>query len=404
MGIQSNKPSRKHSTVKYNRTAKAPMKSFPTTLATTLIVMATATQANARNARHVGDSVTLGGQRFVIWGSASTGIMPKGASIAPDGKRLYVSNYGRRFLNAISVFELPALKLIKKVNLKGDSIESALSHDGKLLFSTNKMGSLLQVFDTTTMKMERSIHIGGFPKVIAVSPDGAWVYLSRWSGRGITRVNTKTWQKQNLTTHQLHPRGLAFCGQGPNLFVANNGTNTVTVVDPVAFKVVREIHVGRAPRHAACSHDGKVLYVTVMSTSQVVAIDPNTDHILHRVSVGRAPKTVVVSYDNRFVYTADYSGHSMSIVDTKTWKSTSLLLDIWKGSGLAVHPTDHWIYVTGWCSDDIWAVERIGLNDKPSPAGPNRPRRRICRTCRSIDFMGCRTKPRRHRKRRRHRH
>ncbi|MCD6498107.1 MAG: YncE family protein [Deltaproteobacteria bacterium] len=382
-----------------NKTGRSPALAA---LMAAMIVTTTGTEANARNARHIGDSITIGGQRFVIWGSASTGIMPKGASISPDGKHLYVSNYGRRFLNAISVFEVPALKLIKKVNLKGDSIESALSPDGKLLFSTNKIGALLQVFDAVTMQLLRSIHIGGFPKVIAVSPDGAWVYLSRWSGRGISRVSTKTWQQQHLTTHQIHPRGLAFCGQAPHLFVANNGTNTVTVVDPVAFKVIREIHVGRFPRHVACSHDGKMLYVTVMSTSQVVAIDPNTDRILHRVSVGRAPKTVAVSFDDRFVYTADYSGHSMSIVDTRTWKSKALLLDIWKGSGLAVHPSDHWIYVTGWCSDDIWAVERIGLNDKPATPGPMRPRRRICRTCRSLDFMGCRTKPRRPRKRRHH--
>ena len=49
-------------------------------------------------------------------------------------------------------------------------------------------------------------------------------------------------------------------------------------------------------------------------------------------------------------------------------------LDIVKGSGVAVRPDDRFVYVTGWCSKDIWAIERLDPGVQPGPLG-KRPRR-----------------------------
>ena len=359
-------------------------------LACGLVLLSHVDDVQARNRRKRGDSVKVGGVRFVIWGSAATGVMPKGASITPNGKKMFVSNFGRPNRKVISVFDLPSLKRTKYLNFRGNSIESAVSPNGKWLFSTNKKGSLLNVFDVSTLKLKKTLKVGGYPKVIEVSPDSKWVYLSRWSDARVTRVSTSTWKMETILIRKRHPRGLALTPDGKTLYVANNGSSYLTVVSTDPFKVVKQIKVGRGPRHVATSHDGKRVYVSLMGPDQIVALDTTTHKILKRVRVGRNPKTVEVSFDNRFLYTANYSGHSMNIIDTKTWKTRELRLDIWKGSGLVVHPTDRWIYVTGWCSDDIWAIERVPAGGKASKPGPMRPRRRICRSCKSLRFMGCR--------------
>jgi hypothetical protein len=63
-------------------------------------------------------------------------------------------------------------------------------------------------------------------------------------------------------------------------------------------------------------------------------------------------------------------------VDTRTWQIAKLPLDIVKASGLAVHPSDRFVYVTGWCSTDVWAVERIKPGGHPGPLG-RPPKRRL---------------------------
>jgi YVTN family beta-propeller protein len=346
--------------------------------------------ARRHNRRKIGDYVRLGKEMFVIWGSAATGCMPKGASITPNGKKMFVSNFGRPNRKIISVYALPALKKVGDLSFRGNSIESAVSPDNKWLYSTNKKGSYLNVVHIPTLKLKKTIKIGGYPKVIEVSPKGRYVYLSRWSDARITRLDTRTWKQKTLRIGKRHPRGLALSPDGSTLYVANNGSRHLTVVDTKTFGVKKHYRVGRGPRHVAVSHDGKRVYVSLMGPDQVVALNAADMSIVKRIKVGRNPKTVEVSRDDHFLYTANYSGHSMNVIDTRTWKTKELKLDIWKGSGLAVHPNDKWIYVTGWCSDDVWAVERVAAGKHPSAPGPMRPRRRICRSCKSIRFMGCR--------------
>lgn len=355
-----------------------------------LFVFSMNPHAHAQNRRNQGDSVTIGGERFVIWGSADTGVMPKGASITPNGKRMFISNFGRPDRNTVSVFDLPSMKQSGYLHFKGNSIESAISPDGKWLFSTNKRGHLLNVFDTSSMEEKKTIKIGGYPKVITVSPDSRWVYLSRWSDSRVTRVNTLTWKQETIVIGKRNPRGMAITPDGKTLYVANNGSPYVTVVSTDPFKVTEHIKIGRGPRHVAASNDGKRVYVSIMGPNQVVVINTADNSIVGRVRVGGSPKTIEVSYDDRFLYTANYTGHSMNIVDTKTLETVELHLDIWKGSGLVVHPTDSFIYVTGWCSNDVWAVERVDSGKNPSNPGPMRSNRKICRSCKSIRFMGCR--------------
>lgn len=355
-----------------------------------LLLCLGSSKADAKNRRNQGDWVKIGGERFVIWGSADTGVMPKGASITPDGKRMFISNFGRPNRNVISVFDLPSLKHKQYIHFKGNSIESAVSPDGKWFFSTNKKGSLLNVLSPKTLKLEKTIKIGGYPKVITISPDSKWVYLSRWSDSKVTRVNTATWKQETIRIGKRHPRGLAITPDGKTLYVANNGSPYVTVASTDPFKVTKHIKVGRGPRHVVTSNDGKRVYVSLMGPNQVIVINTQNNKIIKRVTVGGSPKTIEISHDDKFVYTANYTGHSMNVIDTETLQTKELHLDIWKGSGLVVHPKDRFIYVTGWCSNDVWAIERVDSGKSASPPGPMRSNRRICRSCKSIRYMGCR--------------
>ncbi|MFH2007023.1 MAG: YncE family protein [bacterium] len=333
-------------------------------------------EARARaRLRQVGYSVTFGGNTFRIWGGAKTGLMPKGVSVAPDGKRLYVTNFGRIGHHNLDVYDARTLRRIKKISFVGNAIESLSSWDSKTLYVTNFYGNRLHFISTNGYWIKTTITPGRMPKQMALSPDGKHLYVANWLGR-VAKVDAKTGYRRGRVRTGKCPRGLSVSPDGKTLYVANTCGRTVTVVDTATMKVRRQIRTGALPRHTAVTKDGKTLYVSILSRGTVEVIDTVKGRVTHKISVGGMPRTLELSKDEKFVYVACYSSHHLAIVDTKTRKAVVLPLDIVKASGLAVHPNDKLIYVTGWCSMDVWVVERIRPGQTPGPLGKP-PKRRL---------------------------
>jgi len=254
-------------------------------------------------------------------------------------------------------------------------------------------GHYLDIIDIKTLTWKSRVKVKGFPKVVILSKDGSLAYLSLWEDMGFARFNTKTQAVDYFRTGQKNPRGMALSSDESKLYIVNNGNKNYSIVDlksltPGAKTPVRHIGVGSGPRHAVMSRDGKRLYVSMMGPNEVFVIDPATEKVIRRVGVGSKPKTIIESTDGKFLYTANYAGHSMSIIDTSTWESKELPIDIVRASGITVRPDDKFIYITGWCTDDIWAVQRIEPGESPqTPLGANLPRKADRNSKR--DWMGC---------------
>jgi len=347
----------------------------------------------AQAERKVGDFVMVGKTKFMIWGGAETGVMPKGATTSPDNKYMFVSNFGRKGRMNISVFHANPMTFYKNIDYPGNSIESVVSPDSSTLYSTNMYGDFLDVIDIKTMAWKSRVKINGFPKVVILSKDGSTAYLSLWEHLGFARVNTKTFAVDTFRTGQVNPRGMALSLDESKMYLANNGNKNYSIVDIKNLvagtkPTARHIHLGSGPRHAVMSRDGKRLYVSMMGPNSIFVIDPATEKVIKTIPVGNKPKTIIESTDGKFLYTANYTGHSMNIIDTATWESKELPLDIVRASGITALANDKFIYVTGWCTDDIWAVQRIDPGQSAQTPMGTGFKRRACRDCKR-DWMGC---------------
>src|SRR5262249_44317350 len=109
---------------------------------------------------------------------AETGIMPKGASISPDGKRFYVTNFGQENLRNITVYDAETLKLIDTINVPGIVVESVLSPDGTTIYASNFERGTVQFVDVETKKIRTEVKTGSHPKVIVLSRDGDMLYAA----------------------------------------------------------------------------------------------------------------------------------------------------------------------------------------------------------------------------------
>ena len=320
--------------------------------------------------RRLGFSLTLGGNTFRIWGVQKTGVMPKGTSVSPDGKRIYVTNFGRRRGHNLDVLDGLTFKTLRKVDFPGNTIESVVSPDSRTLYVTNYYGWKVQALDTTTWKVRWEKKVGRFPKMMTLTKDGKWLYVTAWASRTVHKIDAQTGDLKGSVKTGRNARGVSVSPDGRTLYVANVGTKHVSVVDTQTMRVTATIRTGSAPRHTALSKDGSRLYVSCIGGSSLYVIDTAKRAVIKVVYVAASPRTIELSRDERFLYVVSFAGHAMTIVDTKTFQTKILLLDIVKGSGLAVHPTDRFIYITGWCTKDIWAIERLKPGVAPGPLGP----------------------------------
>jgi YVTN family beta-propeller protein len=318
--------------------------------------------------------------------------MPKAVSISPDGSTLYVTNFGHRNKGNLDVIDTATFKRRRVIDFPGNAIESVVCPSGRFLYTTNYYGSLVQIHDTRSWQIAHAFRPGSFPKMMAIATDGPTLYVTSWSSATLAAVDIATQKVSWQVKTGRHPRGIAVSPRGRFVYVANAGGKTVTVVDTRSRAIVSQIRTDDLPRHLVLSPDGRWLYVSTMKRSYLQIIDTRARKVVASVPVAPGPRTIDLSKDGRFVYLASFPGHAMSIVDVAARRSATLPLDIEKGSGLVVHPKDRKIYVTGWCSNDLWAVERIPAGETPGPLGTAAPRRYpVRRDPRTVHDLGCGT-------------
>jgi YVTN family beta-propeller protein len=350
-------------------------------------------------AKRVGHHVTLSGSHFMIWGAQPSGSMPKGLTASPDGQWVFAANMGRRDRRTVSVYKAIPFELDRELNFEGNAIEITPSHDGAHLYFTNKKSAgYLDVLDMGTFERLHHIRVRGFPKFILPDPDGEYIYLSLWKDDGIARVR---WPEQIVETMQTggharidvrgrskNPRGMAFSPDGNTIYLANNMDRSLSFVDVATFEERKRIDLGWAPRHVVTSPDGTRAYVSLSGQDEVAVLDTATEEVIHRVEVGHRPKSLAVARDGRFIYAANFKGSSLSIVDTETFEAIEIPLNVLRVSGLTVHPDDGFIYISGWCTNDVWAIQRIDPGQQPllplGEASQNYP----CYEC-EMTSMGC---------------
>ena len=257
----------------------------------------------------------------------------------------------------------------------------------------------VDILDTVSLERVDRIRVSGFPKGMAESADGKYLYLSLWSGNGVARITFPEGKVDKIKTRgrarygekgpSKHPRGMVLTQDGKTLLVVNNSDRSLTLIDVPTFNERKRINISIAPRHVVLSPDGKTAVISE-SGRGIAFFDVASEKVIKRVRVGRSPKSIVMSIDGRFVYVSDYRGHSLSVIDATTYQTKRMRLNMLRTSGIDVHPNDKFIYISGWCTNDVWAIQRVDEGESVlEPMGQNRANE-PCYQC-DMPSTGCPT-------------
>ncbi len=296
-----------------------------------------------------------------VVGGVRTGSMPKGVSLSPDGRTLYVTNYGNIHSANVFLYDPQTLARTGQIDVPGIVVESVLSPDGAMLYVSNFTRGTVQFIDLRTRRVRREVRAGSHPKVLALSRDGARLFVANWGSHDVTEVDTARGVVVRTLRAGTNPRGMAITRAG-RLYVANFNGHSIDVYEGARMETHRRLSsVCRIPRHLALSPDESRLYVSCFSASKLLVLDTQTERPIREVSVGEWPKSIDVSADGRYVGTANYGGSSVSVVDTTDWTATTLDIPAMDhASGIVAARAGVRFYVTGWYDNHLFAVDAAG--------------------------------------------
>ena len=300
---------------------------------------------------------------------AATGSMPKGATLSPDGTRIYVTNFGQANGKNLSIYDATTLAPMGDIDVPGIVVESILNADGSLIYASNFPRDSVQIIDTKTRRVTREIQVGLHPKILVLSKDGKTLFAANWNGNSVSEIDLARGVVVRTHMAGVHPRGMALTTAG-FLYVANFDGETIDVFHGPGFNQNYTLAACRIPRHLVLSPDERTLYLSCYHDSQLWALDLTgpSERANHIVNIGKFPKSIDVSRDGKYVYSADYgTSNSVSIVDTADWSETTYTVPgMERGSGIAVLPGGKRAAVTGWCDARVYLVGIVGTGGHPA--------------------------------------
>jgi YVTN family beta-propeller protein len=262
-----------------------------------------------------------------------------GATAAPDGSRLYITNEAE---STLDVADLKTLKVTKHIPLTNHPNNVAVSKDGKRVYVAIVAGAgAVDVIDTGTLTRVKSIRTEGGIHNVYVTPDGKFVVAGSIPGRKISVIDQKTEEILWTVPTREGVRPMAFDtnpdGSTKRIFVQLSGFNGFTTVDFATHKLGDEIKLPELPRaekvteglqgapaHGlAVTSDGKTLGVLSKMNTRIYFFSLPDLKMLGESKVGHHPDWLTFTPDGKRVYVANAGSNSVSVVDVATQKEVT---------------------------------------------------------------------------------
>lgn len=309
---------------------------------------------------------------------ADTGSMPKAVTVSPDGKHLVVTNFGFWTKKNVYWYDPATLKKIDQTDFDekdGNAVEAVFSPDSKTVYVSNFNGNNIKVIDTATRKVVKTVDVGLRPKITILSKDGTKMMVANWDSYSATIYDTKDFKQLYKLKANEHPRGIALTNSGKAYIAGFEGEELDIYSTPEGgdgFSVHKKLRACKHVRHMTLSPDEKTLYLSCYYLGQLGAWDVATDKMKKLVQIGQEPKSSAVSSDGRWVFVANFGApdnDSISVVDTTDWTQRFVKVPkMDQGCGLALAPDQKTVWVTGWNSRTVHAIDVSPLGVATTPA------------------------------------
>lgn len=262
--------------------------------------------------------------------------VPHGVTIAPDGKRIYITDES---LSTLDVVDAKTLKVTKRIPLSGRPNNVAVAKDGSHVYvGIAEAPGAVDVIDTASLTNVKSIPVKGAIHNVYVTPDGKYAVAGSIPTSTIsvidTSTNTVAWtlqmsagirpmaftQKPDGSTKEIIVQLSDFHGFAVVDFTAREEIKRVTLPDPPGQEKEKQGIQGGPSHGLAITPDGKILWATSKFYDYVAAYSLPDFKLVKVVPVGLHPEWLTIPPDGRSLYIAVAGKDATVVVDNKTMK------------------------------------------------------------------------------------
>jgi DNA-binding beta-propeller fold protein YncE len=229
--------------------------------------------------------------------SFTAGNMPLAMVLSPEGDRVVLSLNGWR-QQGLQVIDRHVGTVVQTISQPGAFLGLAFSNDGTTLYAS-----------------------GGNEDVI---------YRYAWRDKQATLIDSIVLApKEPKKDGTRYPAGIALSLDGKSLYVTENLGDSLAVVDLEHKRVVQRLQTESYPYDVVTARDGAV-YVSAWGGTTASWFVPNKNGSLRergKISVGRHPSALLLNQSGSRLFVASASTNSIAIVDTKSGRVLSKILD-----------------------------------------------------------------------------
>lgn len=241
---------------------------------------------------------------------------PHGFSFLPDGKKVFISNFGAHEMAAVDVtghlpvtrtavgsaFRLAALNPGEYLSEIKGIANPTLTVDGRYAYLADGDSGEVAVIDTQNGSVVDTIQVDKEPWRAYASPDGKWMLVPNNGSETVSVIDARNHRLVGTLKAGPGMTGINFVLGGRKAYVIASEESSVYVFDLVKMEVSNRMKIGKNLKleTAATTPDGRKVYLTSSTDNSVYVIDADTDHV-HRISeVGQSPwaATIMNGYDN----------------------------------------------------------------------------------------------------------
>ena len=273
--------------------------------------------------------------------TVALGRAPHEVSVAPDGRRAAVSNYGTREQpgSTLSIVDLEQPREQRRIDLAPHTRPHGVAWFAADRIAVTVEGSQhLLVVEPDTGRIVAAIATGQeVSHMVAVSGDGGRAYVTNIGSGNTTAIDLAAERKLGDVDTGGGSEALALTPDGRELWVAARAAGQLAIVDTTTLAVIERLPLPGVPIRIAMTPDGRTAFVTCAGSAELVAFDvasrkergrrkvdvPLAPGAAQRPFAGLAPGStlpvgLLIARDGRSAYVASTMGDRVEQYDVAT--------------------------------------------------------------------------------------
>ncbi|WP_328691666.1 IPT/TIG domain-containing protein [Streptomyces caniferus] len=249
--------------------------------------------------------------------------------------------------------------LVTEIPVGHAPLWAAITPDGRHVYVTNFGTSSISVIDTATRTVITTIAVTNGPWEIVITPDGLRAYVACFGTDSVAVIDTATHSVTSTIPGLNKPLGLTVTPDGSRLYAASLGGDRVDVISTATDTLIASVPLSSGPRGVAVTPDGSQVYVTEEGANTVEVIDTAGHTVIATIEGFLFPRGVAVSPDGQRAYVSEYGGNRLGVIDTVTHSVASTLTGLPIPLGVAVGHNGLLAYVTCDGDDSVAVIDLV---------------------------------------------